>query len=152
MTKSLLLCDDEIHILRATEFKLSKAGYEVRCAADGLEALEAMEAQCPDLVITDLNMPRMDGLKLVGAIRADERFAHVPVVMLTAKGYEVANDVICQEYRVAHVMTKPFSPRELLSLVQSIVDGPDAQAQAQLADSGAAASDSHSGAAGERHR
>ncbi len=122
MTKRLLLCDDEIHILRATEFKLTRAGFEVRCAGDGQEAWEAMQVECPDMVITDLNMPRMDGIKLVKHMREDERFANVPVVMLTAKGYEVANESIRDEFRVAHVMTKPFSPRELLALVQRLLN------------------------------
>lgn len=125
MTKRLLLCDDEIHILRATEFKLTRAGFEVRCAGDGQEAWEAMQEECPDMVITDLNMPRMDGIKLIKQMRADERFANVPVVMLTAKGYEVANESIRDEFRVAHVMTKPFSPRELLALVQRLLNCSD---------------------------
>lgn len=121
----LLLVDDEIHILRATEFKLERAGYDVSCAGDGVEAWECMQADCPDMVITDLNMPRMDGLRLVKQMREDPRFAGIPVVMLTAKGYEVANEVIRDEYRIARVMTKPFSPRALVALVQSLLASVD---------------------------
>ncbi|MDA7980201.1 MAG: response regulator [Pirellulales bacterium] len=132
MTYKLLLVDDEVHILRATEFKLARAGFDVVCASDGMEAWESMQEVCPDMVVTDLNMPRMDGLKLVQKMRADERFENIPVIMLTAKGYEVANEVIRDEYRVAHVMTKPFSPRELLALVQSLLSSAEETA-AELA-------------------
>ncbi len=137
--KKLLLVDDEIHILRATEFKLAKAGFDVRCAGDGVEAWDQIQQDAPDMLITDLNMPRMDGLKLVKLLREDERFASIPVVMLTAKGYEVANELIRDEYRVARVMTKPFSPRELLALVQSLLPAEDDAANetslAQTSDS-----------------
>ncbi|KKK62978.1 hypothetical protein LCGC14_2998950, partial [marine sediment metagenome] len=61
MSKRVLLCDDEIHILRAAEFKLKRAGYEVQTAGDGQEGWEAIEAQKPDILITDCQMPRLGG-------------------------------------------------------------------------------------------
>ena len=65
MTKRILLCDDEIHILRAAEFKLKKAGYDVCVAGDGQAAWEAIQRQKPDVLITDCQMPRLDGFGLV---------------------------------------------------------------------------------------
>ena len=69
MSAKVLLCDDEIHILRAAEFKLSRAGFDVRCATDGQEAWEAIERERPDLLITDFQMPRLNGLDLIQRIR-----------------------------------------------------------------------------------
>ena len=96
MPKQILLCDDEIHILRTAEIKLCRAGHEVRCANDGQEAWEAIQQECPDLLITDCQMPRMDGFELVEKVRADERSRHLPILMLTAKGFELAPAIVSQ--------------------------------------------------------
>ncbi len=84
MTKRILLCDDEIHILRAAEFKLKKAGYDVRIASDGQEAWEAIQRQKPDILITDCQMPRLDGLGLVA--EAARRSGHGRSADLHAHG------------------------------------------------------------------
>ena len=78
MPYRILLCDDEIHILRAAEFKLKQAGYEVICASDGQEAWEEIQRAKPDVLITDCQMPRLDGVGLVQASArkpGDGRFA-----------------------------------------------------------------------------
>ena len=121
MPKRVLLCDDEIHILRAAEFKIKRAGYSVRTAGDGEEAWQLVQDQVPDLLITDCQMPRLDGLGLVRRMRADERTAHVPVLMLTAKGYELSHQALSSELDVLDVIAKPFSPRELLQRVDAIL-------------------------------
>ena len=69
MTKRVLLCDDEIHILRAADFKIRRGGYDVRTAGDGEEAWEMIQAETPDIVISDCQMPRLDGLGLVARMR-----------------------------------------------------------------------------------
>src|SRR5687768_6128725 len=91
MTKRLLLCDDEVHILRAAEFKLKRVGYDVRSCFDGQEALEAILADPPDMVVTDYQMPRMDGLQLIARLREEKSTAHLPIMLLTAKGLELDN-------------------------------------------------------------
>ena len=121
MTKHILLCDDEIHILRAAEFKLKKAGYDVRTAGDGLEAWEAIQQQKPDLLITDCQMPRLDGLGLVQKVRENPATADLPVFMLTAKGFELSQDDLARKWSISAVIAKPFSPRELLQRVDSIL-------------------------------
>ena len=121
MTKHILLCDDEIHILRAAEFKLKKAGYDVRTAGDGLEAWEAIQQQKPDLLITDCQMPRLDGLGLVRKVRENPATADLPVFMLTAKGFELSQDDLARKWSISAVIAKPFSPRELLQRVDSIL-------------------------------
>jgi DNA-binding response OmpR family regulator len=121
MTKHILLCDDEIHILRAAEFKLKKAGYDVRTAGDGLEAWEAIQQQKPDLLITDCQMPRLDGLGLVRKVRENPATADLPVFMLTAKSFELSQDDLARKWSISAVIAKPFSPRELLQRVDSIL-------------------------------
>lgn len=121
MGKRILLCDDEIHILRAVEFKLNKAGYEVEIASDGEEAWKAIQKHQPDLLITDCQMPRMTGLELVRRMRNDPKTADIPVLMLTSKGFELSPEVLYKELGVIRVISKPFSPRELLQDVNAVL-------------------------------
>ena len=116
MTKRLLLCDDEIHILRAVEFKLAGAGYEVRCAQNGREAWQSIGEQIPEMVITDLQMPEMNGFELIQKIRENPATSHLPIIMLTAKGLELDKEAV-ERCGLVTILTKPFSPRELLRLV-----------------------------------
>jgi two-component system, OmpR family, alkaline phosphatase synthesis response regulator PhoP len=123
MTKRILLCDDEIHILRAAEFKLKKAGYDVHIASDGQEAWEAIQNQKPDMLITDCQMPRLDGLGLVARVRENPETADLPIFMLTAKGFELSHDNLAKKWNVMAVIAKPFSPRELLQRVDTVLGG-----------------------------
>jgi len=121
MSKRVLLCDDEIHILRAAEFKLKKAGYDVRIAGDGQEAWEAIEQQKPDILVTDCQMPRLDGFGLVQRVRENPDTESLPVLMLTAKGFELSHDELAEKWNVIAVIAKPFSPRELLQKVNTVL-------------------------------
>ena len=122
MLKEVLLCDDEPHILRAAEFKLKRAGFQVRCASDGEEAWRAIQDRCPDLVVTDCQMPRMDGLQLVARIRQHDKTAALPVLMLTAKGLELKQEISQDDMGVIDILFKPFSPRELCQRVQKALE------------------------------
>jgi two-component system alkaline phosphatase synthesis response regulator PhoP len=121
MAKRILLCDDEIHILRAAEFKLKRAGYDVQIASDGQHAWEAIQARRPDILITDCQMPRLDGFGLVGRLREDPETQHLPVLMLTAKGFEISHEELAEKWNIIAVIGKPFSPRELLESVNRIL-------------------------------
>ena len=121
MPKRVLLCDDEIHILRAAEFKIKRAGFSVRTAGDGEEAWQLIQDQLPDLLITDCQMPRLDGLGLVRRVRDDCRTASIPVLMLTAKGYELSHEGLASDLDIIAVIAKPFSPRELLKQVEAVL-------------------------------
>ena len=70
MAKRILLCDDEMHILRAAEFKFKRAGYDVVCASDGQEGWEQVLALRPDIIVTDCQMPRLNGLQLAERIKS----------------------------------------------------------------------------------
>jgi len=119
-TKRILLCDDELHILRAAEFKFKRAGYEVLCANDGQDGWEQIEAKRPDIVVTDCQMPRLSGLGLAERIRQTPATAELPVIMLSAKGQQIDRERGllggADEY-----MTKPFSPREVAQRVRAIL-------------------------------
>lgn len=130
MSKSVLLCDDEVHILRAAEFKFQRAGFDVRTAADGLEGWEQVMARRPDLVITDWQMPRLDGFGLVQRIRAEASLCDLPIMMLTAKGFEVSHEELRTRWGVHAVVAKPFSPRELLIRASELLETEPAAAGA----------------------
>ncbi len=121
MTKRILLCDDELHILRAAEFKFKRAGYDVQCAGDGEEAWEMIQQQLPDVLITDCQMPRLDGLELAERIRSNPATAGLPVIMLTAKGYEMSRAELQKKLGISALMAKPFSPRKLLQYVDDLL-------------------------------
>ena len=73
--KRILLCDDDLHILRAAEFKFKRAGFEVLCADDGEEAWRLIHERRPDIVITDCQMPRLSGLELALRIKTEPSLA-----------------------------------------------------------------------------
>ena len=121
MSKRILLCDDEVHILRAAEFKFRRAGYKVFCANDGEEAWELIQQHQPDVVVTDCQMPRLNGLGLAERIRAGEATAQIPVIMLTGKGFELSSQELKEHYGIRLLLGKPFSPRELFQHVEAVL-------------------------------
>ena len=123
MSKRILLCDDELHILRAAEFKFKRAGYDVVCANDGQEGWERIEACLPDIVVTDCQMPRLSGLGLAQRIRQTPATSDLPVIMLSAKGFELSLEDLREQYGIRYLMAKPFSPRELFARVEAVLAG-----------------------------
>ncbi len=118
--KTILVADDETHILNVVSLKLRNAGFRVICARDGQEALELAQQEMPDLLITDHNMPRMTGLELCQQLRADARFAKMPAIMLSARGFQL-EDSDTAASGIVRMISKPFSPRELLSAVDGVL-------------------------------
>lgn len=86
MTKTILAVDDSRSIRDMVRFALEPLGYRIIDAEDGLEGLERLEANAVDLVITDLNMPNMNGIDFIAKVRQEDRFAGLPMVMLTTEG------------------------------------------------------------------
>ena len=120
MAKKILIADDEPHILYVLKLKLSNAGYEIVTAMDGEEALELCQTEHPDLVITDYEMPIMTGLEMARKLHANEQFKSVPVLMLTARGFDIEAEEMAAA-GIAGVMSKPFGPREVLGKVQQLL-------------------------------
>src|ERR1700719_350104 len=113
--RNILVVDDEAQITRVLKTTLSSQGYGIRTASDGEEALQLMKDWTPDLIVTDLRMPNMDGLQLCRHIRAESR---IPIIVLSVKGEEKikveALDAGADDY-----ITKPFSVNELLARVRA---------------------------------
>lgn len=117
MSKQILICDDELHIVAAAGFRLRSGGYDVVGASDGEEAWQLIQQDLPDLLITDYCMPRLDGLELCQRIRDCDRTRHLPVILLTAKSLNGELPKLAKECGVLELITKPFSPRDLLRRV-----------------------------------
>jgi DNA-binding response OmpR family regulator len=122
VTKSILVVEDEPNIVLSLQFIMKKAGFEVRVARDGEEALAAVQSKTPDLILLDLMIPKRDGYDVCQTIRANPAWQDIYIIMLTAKGRDVdrekgislgANDYV----------TKPFSTRDLTEKVKQILDG-----------------------------
>lgn len=127
MSYRILLCDDEVHIIRAAEFKLSRAGYAVECVFDGEAAWQSIERRRPDLIVTDCQMPRLSGLELVARVRANESTRDIPVFMLTGKGIELEQQNVAERLGLKGIISKPFSPRELLLRVNEVLQATPAE-------------------------
>jgi two-component system, OmpR family, alkaline phosphatase synthesis response regulator PhoP len=123
MPKTVLLCDDDIHIVRTAEIKVSSSGYTVHVAHNGRQAWEMIQRACPDFLVTDVQMPQMDGIELVRRIRANATTRDLPVIMLTAKGFELDRQELMDKFRLVEILSKPFSPRELTRLIRGVLDG-----------------------------
>jgi DNA-binding response OmpR family regulator len=116
MPQSVLVVDDEANILLSLEFLMKKAGYEVRLARDGEEALAEIGKAPPDLVLLDVMMPKRNGFDVCEAIRATPEWRAVRVILLTAKGRDIEREkglaLGADDY-----ITKPFSTREVVERV-----------------------------------
>ena len=117
MAQTILVADDEPSILLSLQFLLQKAGYQVRTARDGEEALKAVEAAAPDLILLDAMMPKRDGYDVCQSLRADPAYRDIPIIMLTAKGRDIERQKGLALGATDYV-TKPFSTRELVETVR----------------------------------
>jgi CheY-like chemotaxis protein len=121
MAARILVVDDDPTILRLVRLNLEVEGYDVLEATNGREALEAVKAHAPDLVVCDVMMPVMDGLEVVSRLRRDDATATLPIVMLSAK----AQDADIRHGRSAgadEYVTKPFDPQELLDAIGRLLE------------------------------
>jgi CheY-like chemotaxis protein len=124
--KTILVCDDESHILNVVSLKLRNAGFRVLTAEDGQEALELAQQEKPDLIITDYHMPRLSGLELCLRLKTDPETARIPAIMLTARGYHLEpHDT--EESGIRRMLSKPFSPRQLLATVNEVLASSDVE-------------------------
>lgn len=122
MATKILVVDDEKHIRRLVEINLKTKGYEVEMAEDGIEALEKIKANKPDLVVLDVMMPRKDGFETLQDLMADPETSDLPVIMLTAKAQD-ADIFKGWASGVAAYLTKPFNPKELITFVERVLEG-----------------------------
>jgi DNA-binding response OmpR family regulator len=120
MTRKILIVDDEPNILISLQFLMEREGYQVLVARDGIEALETIQRERPQLVLLDVMLPGRSGFEVCQAVRADEALAAVKIVLLTAKGRDsdVAKGLALGAD--AYVI-KPFSTRELAAKVRDLL-------------------------------
>ncbi len=118
--KTVLVVDDEIHIVHIVAIKLRNNGYEVISADNGAEALELALREKPDIVVTDYQMPVMTGLELVENLRQHDQTKDIPVIMLTARSFAIEQEQQ-DALQISECLSKPFSPRELLGNIEDIL-------------------------------
>ncbi|HSG99337.1 MAG TPA: response regulator transcription factor [candidate division Zixibacteria bacterium] len=120
---NILIVEDEEDILALVTYNLTREGYAIRGLTSGDEALAAIAEQTPDLLILDLMLPGLDGLELCRRIKANSETAHIPIIMLTARGEE-ADIVTGLELGADDYITKPFSQRILSARVKACLRRP----------------------------
>ena len=117
---SVLVVDDEPNIVLSLQFLMNKAGYDVRTAKDGDEAMAEITRAAPDLVLLDVMMPKQDGFTICEKIRANPDWKDMRIIMLTARGRDVERDkglaLGADDY-----ITKPFSTKDALARVQALL-------------------------------
>jgi len=116
--KHVLVVDDDPGIASVIRFGLEGAGLRVTTAKRAQIAWDLLEAGDIDLIVSDFNMPGMTGGELCEKIRNGDRLSQVPVILLTAKGYELDTTYFLDELSVSAIISKPFSPRGLIRTVQ----------------------------------
>lgn len=120
MTKTILAVDDSASLRQMVSFTLKTSGYEVIEAADGQDGLDKAKARTVDLILTDQNMPRMDGLTLIRTLRGLPQYRTTPILMLTTE----SSDAMKQQGRAAGAtgwLVKPFDPQKLIEVVKKVL-------------------------------
>jgi DNA-binding response OmpR family regulator len=120
MSRLVAVVDDEPDILELVALHLKKAGFSVHTFPDAGQFQKSLASSVPDLVVLDLMLPDADGVDVCRDLKRDGRTAHVPVVMLTARGDEF-DRVLGLEIGADDYMTKPFSPKELVARVKAVL-------------------------------
>jgi two-component system response regulator ResD len=126
MKKKILVVDDEEVIRRVLRICLEKAGYEVKEAENGIRALQAIEQDRADLVISDVVMPGKDGWEVLRELKGKEGTEHIPVILLTAKNQD--EDMLKgYELKADYYITKPFTRKQVIYGVKLILEGDSAE-------------------------
>jgi two-component system chemotaxis response regulator CheY len=120
MAKMILAVDDSASIRQMVAFTLKSSGYEVVEAVDGMDGLEKAKGKTFNLILSDQNMPRMDGLTLIKTLRTMPQYKTVPILMLTTE----SSDAMKQQGRAAGAtgwLVKPFDPQKLIEIVKKVI-------------------------------
>ena len=120
MSKIIMTADDSASVRQMVSFTLKDAGYDVVEAVDGKDALDKISAKPVNMLITDLNMPHMDGIQLIKAVRAKPEYKFIPIIMLTTESQAEKK----QEGKSAGAtgwIVKPFKPEQLLAVVKKVL-------------------------------
>jgi two-component system chemotaxis response regulator CheY len=122
MAKCILVVDDSETVRQVLQLTLANAGFDVVEAEDGVEALEKLSGAQVDMLITDLNMPNMDGLELIKKVREEGSHRFTPIVMLTTESSE-EKKLAGREAGASGWIVKPFKPEQLLKVIKMVLGG-----------------------------
>ena len=123
MPKTVLLVDDEQDVVLIIRGRLTTWGHQVVTAANGQEALDAVNQHPPDLILLDLKMPVMDGPEVCHRLKADPRFSKIPIILITSSSQKAATEEL-SVLRADDCVIKPFEPKELLAKVEKWIGKP----------------------------
>jgi DNA-binding response OmpR family regulator len=118
--KRVLVVDDEQDIVAALRFRLEASGYDVIFSYDGQDGLDKARAQIPDLIISDVMLPLIDGYKMCSLLKKDSRYAAIPIIMLTARAQESDRNTGLEAGADAY-LTKPFESPALIAKVRELL-------------------------------
>jgi DNA-binding response OmpR family regulator len=116
-SKKILIVDDEVDLVETVRFPLEMEGYHVLVSYNGEDALNQARKENPDLILLDLMLPKLDGYEICRLLKSDDRYKHIPILMLTAKSQE-KDMVLGIETGANEYITKPFDIRDLLKKVK----------------------------------
>lgn len=122
MSQTVLTVDDSRTMRQMLQVALGDAGFRVVQAEDGIDGLEVLEDESPDVIITDINMPRMDGFGFIEGVRADDRFRSIPILVLTTESDD-AKKTRARDAGATGWIVKPFNPEKLIGAVRKVSGG-----------------------------
>jgi CheY-like chemotaxis protein len=121
-SRKILVVDDELHVVSVLTTKFRQQGDAVLRATDGEEALKLARQELPDVIVSDYQMPKLNGVELAGRLRADAATAHIPIVVLTGCGHRLGPSELAVQTNIRILMDKPFSSRELLARIEELME------------------------------
>ncbi len=119
MKKTILTVDDSATMRAMLKVALDDAGYTVVQAVDGVHGLEVLDGETPDVIITDINMPRMDGFGFIEGVRADDRHRAIPILVLTTES-DVDKKSRARQAGATGWIVKPFNPTKLVDAIRRV--------------------------------
>jgi two-component system chemotaxis response regulator CheY len=120
MSKRIMTVDDSASVRQMVSFTLKQAGYEVVEAIDGKDALSKLDGSGIHMVLTDLNMPNLDGTGLIKAVRAHQSYRFIPIIMLTTESQE-SRKLEGKQAGATGWIVKPFNPEQLVAVVRKVL-------------------------------
>ena len=119
--RKILVVDDEVDLVKTIQFSLELEGYKVLVSYNGEDALNQARKENPDLIILDLMLPKLDGYKVCRLLKFDEKYKHIPILMLTAKTQE-KDKIVGMETGADEYITKPFDMDELMEKIKTYLN------------------------------
>jgi two-component system chemotaxis response regulator CheY len=119
MTQTILTVDDSRTMRDMLRMALAEAGFNVLQAVDGVDGLEVLQRSSPDVIVTDINMPKLDGFGLIEAVRQYSRYRKVPILVLTTES-DSAKKLRAKEAGATGWIVKPFEPTKLIAAIRRV--------------------------------